>query len=247
MSLPDTYINQYIKQIITAHNGDEVYLKKIDNNTYYDLISINCYKETLKKEQVSAILEKFSYQASEAIGLKFYIIKGIENSTKEAINSILKSLEEPLPGTYAILTTQNINKVISTITSRCQQIIIHSDYAQVAQLCTDYKLTEQEGSTITKIYWNIQEAISDLEDGNFKECYNLAMDILNFGNDLFKIKKTCDQFKKLEFHQIGLILKIINLFKKNIEISKMYDQLKLHTSKLLIFNHLLIQMQKKVN
>ena len=45
--------------------------------------------------------------------------------TVEAINSVLKFLEEPTPNTYAILTTRNEAKVLPTILSRCQTIRMH--------------------------------------------------------------------------------------------------------------------------
>jgi DNA polymerase-3 subunit delta' len=50
---------------------------------------------------------------------RIYIINLIEHSTSEAINSLLKFLEEPDEDTYAIITTENINNVLPTIISRC--------------------------------------------------------------------------------------------------------------------------------
>mgnify|MGYP002233092403 CR=1 FL=1 len=49
-------------------------------------------------------------------------MENIENSTVEAMNSLLKVLEEPIAGVYAIFTCQNLNRVLPTIQSRCQVI-----------------------------------------------------------------------------------------------------------------------------
>lgn len=53
---------------------------------------------------------------------KIFIISSIDNSTEEAQNKLLKSLEEPNECVYYILTTSNIEKVLPTIRSRCNKI-----------------------------------------------------------------------------------------------------------------------------
>ena len=44
----------------------------------------------------------------------------------EAMNTLLKTLEEPVPGIYAILTCENMNRVLPTIISRC--MVIHLEH-----------------------------------------------------------------------------------------------------------------------
>lgn len=53
-------------------------------------------------------------------GKQFYIIEYAENLNSSSANALLKFLEEPDDEIIAILVTKNINKVISTIVSRCQ-------------------------------------------------------------------------------------------------------------------------------
>ncbi len=60
-------------------------------------------------------------------GKRVIIIQNIEKATLEASNALLKILEEPPPDNFIILVTANINKLLPTITSRCQII---SDNAQ---------------------------------------------------------------------------------------------------------------------
>ena len=48
------------------------------------------------------------------------IIDGVDTMRKEAANAMLKTLEEPPPGTVMILLTDKINSVLPTIVSRCQ-------------------------------------------------------------------------------------------------------------------------------
>jgi len=52
------------------------------------------------------------------------LIENADLMTLEAQNSLLKTLEEPPPNSQIILETQNENKLLSTILSRCQKISV---------------------------------------------------------------------------------------------------------------------------
>ena len=56
---------------------------------------------------------------------RIYIIKDCDKMNKQASNSLLKFLEEPVPGIIAILMTNHIGKLLDTIISRCQLIRLH--------------------------------------------------------------------------------------------------------------------------
>lgn len=55
-------------------------------------------------------------------GDRLIIINGVEKATLEASNALLKILEEPPISNFIILVTDNINKLLPTIVSRCQII-----------------------------------------------------------------------------------------------------------------------------
>lgn len=95
---------------------------RIENESYTDLIIVDGSEQSIKKGQIEEIQERFSMSALEENGSKIYIINKIENATTEAVNSLLKFLEEPTNDIYAIITTANINNVLSTIISRCMNI-----------------------------------------------------------------------------------------------------------------------------
>lgn len=104
--------------------------QKIISKKYDDLLSlivIDGNKETIGKEDVLKIEDRFTKTSIEK-NLNFvYIINCVENMTKEAINALLKYLEEPNENVYAILTTKNVNQVLPTIVSRCQNLKIISE------------------------------------------------------------------------------------------------------------------------
>lgn len=96
--------------------------ERVENGTYTDLVILDGSEKSIKKEQILLLQEKFSKTALEAYGKKIYIVNACENATSEALNSLLKFLEEPGEDTYAILITYQIDRVLETIVSRCQNL-----------------------------------------------------------------------------------------------------------------------------
>jgi DNA polymerase-3 subunit delta' len=93
--------------------------ERIDHGSYADLRVLGVNETSIKKEEVNALIDDFSQTARERKGIMVYIINLVENMTVEAVNSLLKFLEEPSTKTYAILTSQNPSRVLPTIISRC--------------------------------------------------------------------------------------------------------------------------------
>lgn len=56
---------------------------------------------------------------------KFYIIDEVHQLTKDASNALLKTLEEPPPHLVFVLATTDQDKVLETISSRCQTFVFH--------------------------------------------------------------------------------------------------------------------------
>lgn len=96
--------------------------RRVKEGTYTDMIVLDGSQETISKTMIDELQEKFSKTALEENGQKVYIIRNAENATVAAQNSMLKFLEEPGSGITAILTTDNMNKMLPTIISRCTQL-----------------------------------------------------------------------------------------------------------------------------
>ena len=93
---------------------------RVDDDNYPDFIVYDGAKAMIKKDDVKTIEEQFEKTAFESKGIMIYVLHLVENMNVEAINSILKFLEEPGNNIYAFLTTNNENNVLPTIISRCQ-------------------------------------------------------------------------------------------------------------------------------
>lgn len=134
-------IAKYIAKYFFCSNNDFpcntcVNCKQIDNNEFLDLIIIDGSSKNILKEEISSLIERFSKKSVDNYEFYIYIINLAEKMTKEAINALLKFLEEPSLNVHAILTTKNISKVIPTIVSRCQTInLVLSSKDEIIEKC----------------------------------------------------------------------------------------------------------------
>ena len=115
----------FIKSILCKEHLDkEEYnncykCKRIDEENYSELKKIYPDGQYIKKEQLDELQKNFSTKALES-NYRIYIIYDADKLNTSAANSLLKFLEEPEEGILAILLTNNVNKVLKTISSRCQ-------------------------------------------------------------------------------------------------------------------------------
>ena len=99
--------------------------KRIDDGNYPELKIIEPDGMYIKKQQIIDLQQVFSRSSVEG-SKRIYIIKDCEKMRPEAANSMLKFLEEPESGIIAILMTNNINNVLSTIISRCKVVKLNN-------------------------------------------------------------------------------------------------------------------------
>lgn len=91
-------------------------------NDYTDIIVIDGSETSIKKIDVLTIASRFAITGLEKANKQIYVLHLVEFMTPEAINALLKFLEEPQQEIYAIMTTENLNDVLPTIQSRSQVI-----------------------------------------------------------------------------------------------------------------------------
>lgn len=92
--------------------------QKVINGKSPDVIELDLSDANVKKEDILAIQKRFAQTPLEDANKQIYVIKYVENTSGVAMNTLLKFLEEPNENVYAIFTTLNSDKVLSTITSR---------------------------------------------------------------------------------------------------------------------------------
>ncbi len=85
----------------------------------------------IKVEQIRDIRDWESQTANQG-GRKVCVIKPAETMNHQAANALLKSLEEPSPGTILILITHQAARLLPTIRSRCHRVDFHLPPAKEA-------------------------------------------------------------------------------------------------------------------
>ena len=164
-----------------------------------DITIINEKEKSIKTETIKEMV-KSVYEKPIKSSKKVYIINDSEKMTKEAQNSLLKTLEEPPEYIVIILITETDNVLLNTIRSRCTKIKFHNLKED------EIKRILQEKYSIE----NISDSLLELADGSIQKAlevygkedfYNSIKDIfssiekidlidlLNIKEDIFKNKE----------------------------------------------------------
>ena len=83
----------------------------------------------INKDEAEKITKLASLKSYEG-GVKIFLIWMAEKMNISASNKLLKLLEEPPPKTIFILVCEQENKLLDTIKSRCQKILIRPQTAE---------------------------------------------------------------------------------------------------------------------
>ncbi len=172
---------------------------RIENENYTDLIIVDGNEHSIKKGQIEEIQERFSISALEEKGSKIYIINKIENATTEAVNSLLKFLEEPNNDIYAIITTANINNVLQTIISRCMNIRLKKSSKHELVVETTKKNIPLEDALILSSFQGSLETIIDTyENSSYLSIKDVTIELLEQMNE----KEDLLYFSQIEISDI---------------------------------------------
>ncbi len=100
------------------------------------------------------------------------------------MNSLLKFLEEPQEGVFAILTTKNVNKVLPTIQSRCQVIHLLPESKTSIQLSLMNENVDEEDASVLSQLFHSKDACMEMKDSEVYE--DTKIYALNFVEDLYQ-------------------------------------------------------------
>ncbi len=110
---------------------------KVDNLNHPDLHLLQANGSALKIDQIRTLQQELSLRPLEG-SYKVCLIDGAEYFTNGAANALLKTLEEPQSGTIIILLTNQPEKLLPTIRSRCQRLpFSHLPKQQVAAILAE--------------------------------------------------------------------------------------------------------------
>lgn len=196
--------------------------ERIFNENYVDLRVFDSTKGQIKIDEIRQLETDFAKTSSEKYAKRVYIINLVENLSIDATNALLKFLEEPLPETYAFLTTENDKRILPTVLSRVQTVhfsllpqedLIH----QALSLDVDEKEAE-----ILSFFYNDAELIKENKNNNkINKIIELGLNILACSsypellnyllNTVFKTLQGKEEFR--QFYDL-----LIVIFKETIKV-----------------------------
>lgn len=155
---------------------------RIDEHNYGDLIYVSGKSESIKKSSIEYIQQQFAKSSMEGKA-KIYILEDIENSSAEAMNSLLKVLEEPMDGVYSIFTCQNLSRVLLTIQSRCQviQLLPNSRSLLKAEL-SKFQIPNDDINILSELFQTVDDCKPYIDSDLFEQ---LKLEVYHFIDDLY--------------------------------------------------------------
>lgn len=201
--------------------------RRVAENNFSDMIIVDGSEKTIKKEDIMHIQEEFNKTALEATGKKIYILNRVENATADAMNALLKFLEEPASDVTAILISEQLDKVLPTIVSRCQKIPFRKasikDRLAFSKTCD---MDELDAYLCANLTADSDEIMALSEDENYQDAKAWAMEViehfyddpymtlLTIQNQAFNDKKGNDRLQFSYFNEI------LTIFFRNVLMQK---------------------------
>ena len=156
---------KFAKRILCFNKKNDCECKScisFDSSNHPDYTIVNEEGETIKIDTIRQMIQSV-YEKPILSEKKIYIINDAEKMTKEAQNSLLKTLEEPPEYIIIILIVANLDLILNTIKSRCTKVVFD-------------RLTTNEIKEILKtknINCNANDKIFDLFDGSVGKAINV--------------------------------------------------------------------------
>ncbi|WP_456277161.1 DNA polymerase III subunit delta' [Bacillus sp. AK128] len=187
--------------------------RRIQSGNHPDVHLIEPDGLSIKKQQIQLLQEEFAKTGVES-KQKFYIINHADKMTVNASNSLLKFLEEPNQETTAVLITEQLNKMIDTIISRCQTL---STKTVPKTLLSEQLINEGVNPlvalVVVQLTNSIDQAQSLVQDDWFAESRKIVLqlcEVIDSPSGLFFIQeKWIQHFKEREQIETGLDLLLL--------------------------------------
>ncbi len=152
---------------------------RIADGNYADFTLIDGETAAIKKEAVQSLESDFGKTGIEPKGILIYVIHLVENMTDEAVNALLKFLEEPSQDVYAILTTENEARVLPTIISRSQVLsVLLEPRSQVIKEALALEVPAPDAELLSYFYNEPNLIKEHLEDELYLEVKELLLALL---------------------------------------------------------------------
>jgi DNA polymerase III subunit delta' len=149
--------------------------KRINHGNHPDIHVVEPDGLSIKKHQIQLLQEEFSKTGVES-NQKLYMIIHADRMTVNAANSLLKFLEEPHQQTFAILITEQMQKMLPTILSRCQTLVFRPlSNEHLVHKLVELGVKQDNAPIIAQITNNLDEALALNEDDWFAQAQKIVV------------------------------------------------------------------------
>ena len=149
--------------------------KRIDTGNHPDFHLIEPDGLSIKKQQIHDLQEEFAKTGVES-KQKVYIIVHADKMTVNAANSLLKFLEEPNSQTFAILISEQVQKILPTILSRCQTLtFMPLSPENLVKKFTEEGIEKDKAPLLAQITNNVDEALVLNKDDWFAQAQKIVV------------------------------------------------------------------------
>ncbi|MFW6273561.1 MAG: DNA polymerase III subunit delta' [Halanaerobium sp.] len=181
------------------------------NHPDFKKIAILEDKNAISIDQIRELKKEIAYKPYES-DRKIYIIENAEEMTKEAANSLLKTLEEPPSFATIILLAEDTGKMLPTIISRCQQIKLKDLRKEtIKKLLLDKGLEREKAEILSQTAAGSPgRALKAAEMENYFENRKIIYDFLSDLSskntiEIFKITEKLEELLKSDFPCFDLL------------------------------------------
>jgi DNA polymerase-3 subunit delta' len=152
-----------------------------------------------------------------------FILSQADRMTQEAANSLLKLLEEPPARSVFILTSSRLDRLLPTITSRCQLVqFVPLDQEEIRQYLEKQGVAASRSRVISRLAMGSLGKALEIAEEDFETLRDRALEILHMARKASLIEQIAavsewtqgrerGYFKEL-FHMILLWLRDANVF-----------------------------------
>ncbi len=203
--------------------------RKVDHSNHPDLkiIARAEDKSAISIDQIRELKKEIAYKPYES-ERKIYIIEDADLMTKEAANSLLKTLEEPPEFATIILLAEDAGKLLPTIVSRCQEVKLTDVSAELIEdILLKKGLSHNKAEILSYLAEGSQgRAVKFAENESFfqerKNIYNFIANIEE--KTTVEIFLAADQFNKLINNDFPFFYLLSNWYRDIIMIKQNYEQ-----------------------
>lgn len=142
---------------------------EINRNISPDLTILSPDGQFYRKEQISFLIED-NLKRPLVGDRKIYILKDAHRMNDYSANAFLKALEEPASTSVFILLTSNLNGLLPTIRSRCQELHFSPLLrAEIKKSLTDQGYDEEKARLVSYLAQGTMERIMDMDFDEYME------------------------------------------------------------------------------